>query len=276
MTGATAGDPAPTAAPAAFEPLLSQPDRAGVFSDFDGTLAPIVEDPATAVPLEGAVDALGAVARRVARAGVISGRPASFLLRHLERVPVSMWGLYGLERVDEDDEGERVVVPSPEAEEWRTAIGEAARYLEERAGDRLSVERKGLTVVVHFRRAPELEDLAREAAEGAAEAGGLDVHPGRMSFELRPPVTGDKGTVLEAAASGLGAACFFGDDTGDLAAFDALDRLAEDEGMATVKVGVRSEEAPAELLDRADLVVDGPPGVMRILRLLAGGTGAEG
>ena len=269
MTDSPTGNPTPDEISEAFGPLLNQPEEAGVFSDFDGTLAPIVENPPEAVPLESAVDALAAVARRVARAGVISGRPASFLLRHLEDVPVSMWGLYGLERVAEDEEGERSVVPSPEAEEWREAVGEAAAHLED-TGEGMTVERKGLTVVLHFRRAPELEDLAREQAESAADATGLVVHPGRMSFELRPPVTGDKGTVLEEAASGLRAACFFGDDSGDLAAFDALDRLTENEGMATVKVGVRSEEAPPDLLERADLVVDGPPGVVEVLRLLAG------
>ena len=270
MPDPAAAAPSSDEVAAAFGPLLRAPERAGVFSDFDGTLAPIVEDPSSSRPLEGAVDALSAVARRVARIGVISGRPASFLLRHLERAPISFWGLYGLERVAEDDDGERRVVPSPEAEEWREAIEEAADSLEEQAGENLSVERKGLTVVLHFRRAPDLEDEARQAAEAAAESKGLAVHPGKMSFELRPPVTGDKGTVLEEAASGLGAACFFGDDTGDLAAFDALDRLAENEGMDTVKVGVRSEEAPDELLERADLVVDGPGGVLAVLRLLAG------
>ena len=255
---------------AAVEPLLADPERTGVFSDFDGTLAPIVDDPATAEPLDGAVDALAAVARRVARVGVISGRPGDFLLRHLGRLPISIWGLYGLERVERDEEGEPRVVPAPEAEEWREAVGRAAATLEDEVGERLSVERKGLTLVLHFRTAPELEELARESAEAAASSTGLEVHPGRMSFELRPPVTGDKGTVLEDAASGLGAACFFGDDTGDLTAFDALDRLARSEGTATIKVGVRSEEAPPELLERADLVVDGPPGVVDVLRLLAG------
>jgi trehalose 6-phosphate phosphatase len=254
----------------AFEPLLREPDQAGVFSDFDGTLAPIVENPRDAVPLEDAVRALGAVARRFARVGVISGRPASFLLRHLEGVPVRMWGLYGLERVVEDSEGESMIEPSAEADEWRAAIREAASQLEEEVGKRLAVERKGLSVALHFRRAPELEDLARESVESIAESRGLVVHPGRMSFELRPPVTGDKGTVLEEAASGLRAACFFGDDSGDVDAFDALDRLAQNEGMATVKVAVQSEEMPDELLERADLVVDGPQGVIKVLRLVAG------
>jgi trehalose 6-phosphate phosphatase len=76
-----------------------------------------------------------------------------------------------------------------------------------------------------------------------------------------------KGTVVAEAAAGLGAACFLGDDTGDLTAFDALDELAS-AAAATVRVGVRSEEAPEALLRRADLVVDGPHEAVELLRRL--------
>lgn len=262
-----AADAAPDELAQVLAPLREDPASTGVFSDFDGTLAPIVDDPESARPLEGAVEALGAVARRVRRVGVISGRPGSFLIRFLADVDVSAWGLYGLERVERGD-GEPRVVPTPEAEGWRDAVDEVAGRAEEEVGDTLSVERKGLSLVIHFRTATDMEDEARRWAEAAAEESGLVMHPGRMSFELRPPVPGDKGTVLEEAASGLSAACFFGDDLGDLDAFDALDRIEEGGGSA-VRIGVRSREAPPELLERADLVVDGPPGVVEVLRLLA-------
>ena len=62
----------------------------------------------------------------------------------------------------------------------------------------------------------------------------------------------------------LGAACFLGDDFGDLPAFDALDELAA-AGRSTVKVAVRSNEAPPEMLARADVVVDGPEGAKDVL-----------
>jgi trehalose 6-phosphate phosphatase len=88
-----------------------------------------------------------------------------------------------------------------------------------------------------------------------------------MSWELRAPVRRDKGTVVTELAEGLSAACFMGDDVGDLPAFDALDRL-DAAGVAVLKVGVRSEEAPVELLERADVVVDGPAGVVDLLRRL--------
>ncbi|HET7722531.1 MAG TPA: trehalose-phosphatase, partial [Acidimicrobiales bacterium] len=82
-------------------PFRDDPDRTGVFTDFDGTLAPIVEDPAAARPLPGVVDALAALAGRYGRVGVISGRPASFLAEHLGGRGVFLSGLYGLEFVEE-------------------------------------------------------------------------------------------------------------------------------------------------------------------------------
>jgi trehalose 6-phosphate phosphatase len=65
----------------------------------------------------------------------------------------------------------------------------------------------------------------------------------------------------------LRAAAFLGDDIGDLAAFDALDELAGSE-VATVRVGVRSDESPPELLARADEIVEGPPAAVDWLRSL--------
>jgi trehalose 6-phosphate phosphatase len=61
-------------------------------------------------------------------------------------------------------------------------------------------------------------------------------------------------------------AAFAGDDAGDLAAFDALDRLQRDGTLrAAVRVAVRSNEAPVDLIARADVVVDGPAGLAALL-----------
>jgi trehalose 6-phosphate phosphatase len=63
---------------------------------------------------------------------------------------------------------------------------------------------------------------------------------------------------------GLDGSLYAGDDLPDLDAFAALDRLATT-GVATVKVAVRSEETPTELVEAADLVVDRPAGLVRLL-----------
>jgi trehalose 6-phosphate phosphatase len=95
---------------------------------------------------------------------------------------------------------------------------------------------------------------------------------GRKSCEFRPPVAVDKGSafsdvVREVAPDG---ALFAGDDRGDLSVFDALDGLVGDGTIDhAVRVGVRSDEAPEEILSRADVVVDGPPGVAALLSSLA-------
>jgi len=106
--------------------------------------------------------------------------------------------------------------------------------------------------------------------EEQASQSGLEVRPARMSVELHPPVRVDKGTTLLELAEGLDAVCFLGDDHGDLAAFDALDRLAGAR-VATLRVGVQSAEGAVELLERADLVVDGPAGALQVIRAIAVG-----
>src|SRR5207248_621477 len=111
--------------------------------------------------------------------------------------------------------------------------------------------------------------VVQSYADAEAVRTGLVVHPGRMSYELRPPVGRDKGTAVAEAGEGMAAVCFAGDDRGDLPAFEALDHLAAS-GADALRIGVRSAEAPTELLDRADLIVDGPAGVVELFERLAG------
>jgi len=244
-------------------PFRADPAGSGVFSDFDGTLSPIVEDPSRALPLRGVADELARLARRYGRVGVISGRPAAFLVTHLGGRGLYLSGLYGLESVPAG--GGVVVVP--EAERWRTVVEEVAARADAELGPGLHVERKGLSVTVHYRTAPDMQPVAAAWAARQATASGLVADPARMSYELRPPVKRDKGIVLSEAAAGCRRVCFIGDDRGDIPAFEALDRLSA-EGVVVLKVAVMSPEAPEELLALADVVVDGPEGSLSLLRAL--------
>ena len=89
-----------------------------------------------------------------------------------------------------------------------------------------------------------------------------------MSIELHPQIDVDKGTALEMLADDLLAVSFIGDDQGDLPAFDALDRLANS-GRYTLRGAVASNETPVELINRADIVLEGPEGVLDLLQELA-------
>lgn len=256
-------------------PFLAAPDGAGVVTDFDGTLAPIVADPSMSRPLPLAVETLHRLAAVYCRVAVVSGRPAAFLATHLRLADAMaaastgkgllVFGLYGLEMAD----GDQVTV-DPRAAEWRRVVDKVAEMADEHAPPDVLVERKGLSLTLHYRTAPGRAGWAEQWAGEQAARAGLVVHPARKSVELRPPLQVDKGTVVGQLASGLEAACFLGDDSGDLPAFVELDRLAREHGLATLKVGVRSDEAPLELLEAADLVVDGPDGAADVLTALLG------
>jgi trehalose 6-phosphate phosphatase len=234
--------------------------------DFDGTLAPIVPDPADSRPAAGAIDALAALARAGARIAVITGRDARTVvgLGDLERIPgVRVAGLYGAESWDS---GALSTVETPEPiERLRRRLPEVVQRHTADAGVR--IEDKRLSLVVHTRRAvdpdAELGRLYGPLAELAADLG-LEIHPGRDVLELRLPGF-DKGSVLRRLVDELApkAVLFAGDDIGDLPAF-AVVRELRAAGRIALGVAATSDEVP-QMRDAADLCVDGPAGVVALL-----------
>jgi trehalose 6-phosphate phosphatase len=240
------------------------PQEAGVFVDFDGTLSPLVDDPRDATPHPDAPAILSRLSRGFGRVVVLSGRPVAYLSSRLGGAGLTeLCGLYGLERMRGDSPGVEI---DAEAEGWRSEVAGAA----EEAPAGVMVERKGLTVTLHYRAVPDGADRVGELAARLATAHGLVAHPGKMSVELRPPVDVDKGTVLRDLGTGLSAVFFAGDDRGDLPAFAELARMRL-AGKATLGVAAGGPETPAEVVAAADLVVAGPPGVVGVLARMAQG-----
>ncbi len=249
-----------------WSPWLGQPGTAGVLTDYDGTLARIVEDRDKAVPLPGVHGIISALAERFALMAVVSGRPVEYLEAQLGRRPnVTMVGLYGLESVVI---GEHRVLD--DAALWDEGVASAGRAVARAAPPGLDIEMKRLTLVLHSRRAPETLQWARQWAAERASSSGLVAQPGRFSVELLPPVRSDKGTVVEELTTALSSVCFFGDDVGDLPAFSALRRLRS-AGKTTIAVGVESSEQPDELASAVDLLIRGPEEAVALLRSLAEG-----
>jgi trehalose 6-phosphate phosphatase len=257
------------------------PSATAVVSDFDGTVAPIVEDPASARPLDGVTDVLGGLARRYAVVAVVSGRPASFLWDRLGRLTedgpdgshgVQLIGLYGMEWVGPDG----TVRLGPEVAAWLPMVAEATERLGADAPDGVLVEPKGAAVTIHWRRAPGAEEWARARVAEVAASSGLVAHPGRLSVELRPPLDIDKGTVLRRLSDGCRAVCYLGDDLGDLPAFAELGRLRNVGALATVGVAAIDPETPPEVTAAADMVVAGPDGALAVLEVLLSGAPETG
>lgn len=246
--------------------------------DFDGTLAPIVDDPTRAHIHPGAGDVLVDLASQVLAVAVITGRPArqALDLGGLEEVghaigesgkDLHLFGQYGNERWSSTNR--RVVGPRP-PHGLASFERELPRALRLAGAPDAFVEDKGLAVAVHTRRLddPEaaFERLLPQLRE-LATTHDLVVEPGRSVIEVRSPGV-HKGVAVQTLVDELGARGFLfaGDDLGDLEAFEAVRQLG-DTGLATLLVCSSSEEESA-LVDLADVVVKGPDGVLQLLAAL--------
>lgn len=251
-----------------LRPFLDRPDRAGIFLDFDGTLSEIARLPSEARPAAGVTGLLQDLAAVYAVVAVVSGRSAYELVDWLGP-DVEIWGTHGAQRAIEGtvELSSRV---RPFERSMKALYEEAAARVAALGLDGAVVEDKGVMVTFHYRAAadPERAKAEMEAlADELAARDGLTCVPGRASYELRPPVELTKAAVVAERAAELDAVAFAGDDTVDLPGFDALDDLTA-RGAATLRIAVRSDEAPPELLERADVVVDGPAGAVELLRRL--------
>jgi trehalose 6-phosphate phosphatase len=246
--------------------------------DFDGTLAPIVEDPESATIHPEAPTMLDELARQVRAVVVITGRPARQVVRlgHLEDIAdglpaeadLAVMGQYGHETWDSHDRS----FTSPEPPAGLQAFREELPGLlaAENAED-AHVEEKGLAIAVHTRRLPDAQATfarLKERLGEAAERHDLHLEPGRMVLEVRTPGM-HKGMAVRTALDDHegGGVLFVGDDLGDVEAFEAVRSMAED-GLPTLLVCSSSDEQDA-LHELADVVVDGPDGVMDFLEAFA-------
>ncbi|MGP3927734.1 trehalose-phosphatase [Streptomyces sp. 8N616] len=267
--------PVTPAGRAGLAALLERSERAVVALDFDGTLAPIVPDPDQARAHPGAVPALSRLAPLVGSVAVITGRPARVAVRYggfagapgLEHLVVL--GAYGAERWD----AASGAVQEPEPHPGVAAVRAELPGVLDRDGTWRGtyVEDKGRAIAVHTRRADDPQrafEQLREPLYALAERHGLIVEPGRLVLELRPPGM-DKGVALAeyVRESGAGAVLYAGDDLGDLAAFGVVEKLRSD-GLPGVLVCSGSTEV-TELAERADVVVDGPAGLVDLINALA-------
>lgn len=241
--------------------------------DFDGTLSPIVSDPAAAHIHPGSFAALQRLGKVLGRIAIITGRPID-----QARALGGFDGASGLEHL--------VICGQYGAERWDAATGEVSRppmpasvvelerripaFLAAHDASDVLVEKKGLAVALHTRALDDaaIDDLAVPLAALAGELG-LACEPGRQVIELRAPGS-DKGQALKQMVAETGArqVVYAGDDLGDLPAFDAVDELRAQQGITGFLVCSASEEQDA-LEPRSDVVVHGTDAVAGWLTSLA-------
>ena len=229
--------------------LAANPASAALFLDIDGVLAPIVARPEDATVPPDVRAELVRLVERYALVASVTGRPRETGERIVGVPGVRTIGEHGLEL-------------EPAAAAFAEEI---QRFADETGWP--DVERKSLSVALHFRGAADADAARRRLEHVARRAGerGLRARFGRRVLEVLPPVTASKGTAVRRllGETGLRRALYAGDDTTDLDGFAALDGLE-----LAVRVAVASPESPPELRARADVVVESPADFAVLLRSL--------
>ena len=227
-----------------------QPGEVILVTDFDGTLAEVVQDPAAARARPEALEALEQLVRLLADVIVLSSRTPA----QLETlVPVSGVRLIG-------DSG--LAIPRKAQKEALDHFNaDVSRLLERIPGAWLEV--KPASTAVHFRNTAlsgeQMISLLQPLLDGAR----LEAALGRKVIEVHAPKAG-KGSALAALLPGEdpGGVVCFGDDENDRSMFEYISSL----DIPHMCIGVWSPEAPPNLFERCDLVVPGPAGATAVLQ----------
>jgi trehalose 6-phosphate phosphatase len=211
-------------------------DRLCLFLDIDGTLLDFVDSPRHVAVDAELVDLLNRAARATSGAvALVSGRS---LAQIDELFAPTRWpaaGRLGLARRDRAGAVHRGCLDASEIERARRQFEQLTwRH------PQIEVEDKGLTVALHFRRAPELGPELTQEVQGIVDSlgGNYRVQPGSCVLEITPRGA-SKADAVEAFLDeppfkGL-EPLYAGDDLTDLAAFEAVERL----GGVTIAVGDR-------------------------------------
>ena len=259
-------DPLATALSLARAALGSAP--AGLVTDLDGTLSPIVDDPDRAFPVPAAVDSLTALAGRLAVVAVITGRAPDDARRVLGTDRLLVIGNHGMERLE----------PGHERAELSSSLARAAEAIRAALGrvpavDGVEIDDKGPSATIHYRNAREPESAAERirAALGDVTPEGLIIRAGRMSFELRPAGAADKATAMTEliARHGLNGLVVLGDDVTDLDMFRAAgEARARGELAAAILAVAAGDEVPPAVAAAADAMLPDPYAVAALLAAL--------
>lgn len=251
----------------ATDALRARP--AGLLTDFDGTLSPIVNDPSQARLVEGAAAPLRALADKLAVVAIVTGR-APMDARHMIGVPeLLIAGNHGTEWLEP---GAGEPSPSPDAARLQLLLDGMLDRVP--LIDGVVIEHKRLSASVHYRNAAD-PDFARAAVLRAlgAPPPGIELGGGKMIIELRPIGMGNKGTATRTIIErfGLRGAIVMGDDLTDLDMFTAVAeaRAAGQLQAAIIGVGGADERVPGEVAHAADAVLPDVRQVAILLRALA-------
>lgn len=259
-----------------LQPFRSARARSVLGLDNDGVLSPIVAEDAR-IPEEtrGVLRAL--TVSGYSEVAVVTGRNA-LDARGMIGVPeILVMGLHGGELLRA---GETVPILDPRLEPWTPRTQELMARLADLselwARFDIRLENKGAFGALHWRgsRREDDADAVAKLAELVGQANGFETRHAMLTLEFIPAVEVNKNTAMRwlvrqtKARLGL----FAGDGPTDVAGFQALDELkATGELDYILKIGVNPPggEAPRQVRENADVMVEGTEQMLEVLKILA-------
>jgi|GEM_PF-2164555 len=246
--------------------LYSNSNSRALLCDFDGTLAPIIDNPELARPPEQLCSALAGLSKHLEVVGIISGRELEFLDQIFspysdERNPIKLFGLYGAQ--SNDKKFSDLLNPKWMDDELEK---ELLKFISPIL-DEIEVEIKKTGIVLHYRLNPSVARDVLLLAEQAAHEFRLKLAPGKKVIELTIDNQINKATVVDYMQNYLDTICYIGDDYGDISAIDTVNRKVKN-GLSIV---VFSEEMPDELLYMSQLILPDTSAVHELIYLLLDG-----
>jgi trehalose 6-phosphate phosphatase len=239
---------------------------AGLVTDVDGTISPIVPHPEDALVLPLAKAALEALRDRLAIVGIVSGRAVSDARAMVGIDGLVYVGNHGLELWNV--RGAEVL---PEARPWVPRLASVLEDVRQRVRTSgIAIENKGVTASLHYRLAEEPDQARRELLEILAQCAltsGLRLEEGRRVLNLLPPLTVTKGSAVSwlAEEHKLDRLVYLGDDVTDAHAFKALNVLRTTGGIETLCIGVVGPETPLGVRQLANANVTSVEAVAELL-----------
>jgi trehalose 6-phosphate phosphatase len=230
--------------------------QTGLVTDVDGTISPIVARPEEAMVLPRAREALVGLRDLLTVVAVVTGRSVSEARRIVDVDGLTYIGNHGLETFSH---GQPAMLP--QARPWVprlvAVLGQVAAQLSPDVRQAVIIENKGATASLHYRLAPNVDQVRRELLDALAPlaaANGLVMEEGRRVINLLPPLRTSKGSavtwlVREHRLEGI---VYLGDDLTDAHAFEALSRLRQAAGVRTLSIGVVGPETPPRIRELAD------------------------
>jgi trehalose 6-phosphate phosphatase len=242
-----------------------------IVTDIDGTISEIAPTPDEALVTDSMRNELIKLKEKFRLVAVVSGRSVLNARKMVGVEGLLYVGNHGLEFLKDGR-----ISMYPEIEKYLSQIQKTGQKLKN--GDLSNInglifEDKGICYSIHYRLSNPLENPREKiinTLQNDPECKKLKISEGRQLVELKPPVSYDKGTILNNIIEqhNLGKIIYLGDDITDADAFKKLKELETKGKIKGASVLVLSNEIPSYVKKDSSFSVNDVNEVLKFFRWL--------